>query len=79
MKNIDEVKVEGTSFVRDIKSMGLSNLDLNSRNEYYSKVEMLKRQKSEINTLREEVGSLKNDLQEIKTLMSQLLGTKING
>lgn len=76
MNKIDEVRVEGTTFIRDIKSMGLSNMDPTARNEYYAKVEMLKRQKSEINTLKQEVGSIKTDLHEIKTLLSQLLGNK---
>lgn len=76
MNKIDEVKVEGTTFIRDIKSMGLSNMDPAARNEYYTKVEMLKRQKSEINTLKQEVGSIKTDLHEIKSLLSQLLGNK---
>lgn len=76
MSNIETVKVEGTTFIRDIKSMGLSNLDLNSRNEYFSKVEMLRKQKSEINTIKEEVGSLRSDIQDIKNLLSQLLGKK---
>lgn len=76
MSRIDSVKVEGTNFIRDVKSMGLSNLDLTSRNEYFSKVEMMKRQKSEINTIKEEVGSMKSDIQDIKNLLSQLLGKK---
>lgn len=72
----DQVKVEGTTFIRDIKSMGLSNMDPAARNEYYAKVELLKRQKSEINTIKNEVDSLKIDLCEIKSLLSQLLGNK---
>lgn len=76
MNNLESVKVEGTPFIRDIKSMGLSNLDSNARNEYYTKVELLKRQKSEINTIKQEIGSMKSDMQDIKELLSQLLGKK---
>lgn len=76
MITTQSVKVEGTAFVRDIKSMGLSNLDMTAKNEYFSKVELLKRQKSEINTIKEEVASMKDDILEIKSLLSQLLGKK---
>jgi hypothetical protein len=76
---IETVKVEGTNFVRELKSMGLSNLDSFSKNEYYSKVKMLKSQKDEINTIRKDVNSLRTDIQDIKSLLEQLLNKGTNG
>ena len=67
------VKVTGTNFVRDTGSMGLINTDDVSRNEYYSKVRMLKTQKDEINTVKAEIASIKDDVNEIKHLMLKLL------
>lgn len=67
------VKVTGTNFVRDTGSMGLINNDDVSRNEYYSKVRMLKTQKDEINTVKAEIAGIKDDVNEIKHLMLKLL------
>ena len=76
---IKVVKVEGAPFVRDVASMGLSNVDTNSRNEYYSKLALLKTQKNEINTIKSEIDSIKSDVQDIKQLLRQLLGKGTNG
>ena len=43
------VKVTGTNFVRDTRSMALINTDEMARNEYYTKAKLLKTQKDEIN------------------------------
>ena len=67
------VKVTGTNFVRDTSSMGLINNDDVSRNDYYSKVRMLKTQKDEINTVKAEIAGIKDDVNEIKNLMLKLL------
>ena len=72
MKN-DLVKIEGTHLVREVSSMGLSNLDQVSKNDYYSKVQMLKTQKQEINNMKSELYSLKEDFKEIKQLLTQLI------
>lgn len=66
------VKVEGTNLVRDTNTMGLSNRDLTSRNEYYMKAKMLKGQKEEIN-------NIKSEISEIKNLLKQLLEKGTNG
>jgi len=79
LKSISSVKVEGTSFVREIKSMGLSNMDTSSRDEYYNKVRLLKNQKQEINTIRSELSDVRNDITEIKEMLSQLIGKGSNG
>lgn len=67
------VKVTGTNFIRDTSSMALINNDDVARNEYYSKVRMLKTQKDEINTVKSEIASIKDDMVEIKKLMLKLL------
>jgi DNA anti-recombination protein RmuC len=80
MKNLPEtIKVEGTTFIRELGSMGLSNVDVNARNEYYSKARMLKKQKEEINNIKTELTSMKNDVTDIKELLKQLIGKGTNG
>lgn len=73
------VKVKDSPFVRDTKTMALSNQDFSAKEEYYNKVKMVKRQKEEINNLREEISSVKNDVSEIKNLLLQLIGKESNG
>jgi hypothetical protein len=68
------LEVKDSKFVRDTKSMALINRDNSARDEYYSKVKMLSIQKEEINTIRAEVSAVKNDIKEIKELLSQLIG-----
>ena len=46
---MDLVKVKDSPFVRDINSRALLNTDINEKNEYLSKVKLLKTQKEEIN------------------------------
>jgi len=67
------VRVTGTNLVRDTRSMALMNTDINEKNEYYSKIRMMKTQKEEINKINSEINSLKDDLGEIKQMMKQLL------
>jgi archaellum component FlaC len=67
------VKVNGSEYVRDTHSMGLSNTNTNEKNEYYAKLRMIQNQKEGINKVNEEINVLKNDITEIKTLLSQLL------
>lgn len=76
---LEEVKIEGASFVRDVKSMGLSNTNVSEKNDYYSKLRLLKTQKEQINSINEEISCMKNDMCEIKQLLAQLLGKGTNG
>jgi hypothetical protein len=78
-KKPHHVKVEGTNFVRDTSTMGLSNRNLTDKNEYLMKVKMLKGQKEEINNLKVEINSIKQDVSEIKNLLINLLGKETNG
>lgn len=67
------VKVEGTSFVRDINSMALINKDINGLEDYKRKRNLMVMQKEEINTIKSELDGIKTDMLEIKSLMRQLL------
>ena len=67
------VQIPGTNFYRDTNSMGLINMDNNEKNEYYSKVRMLKTQKDEINTVKAEMANIKGDVADIKQLLMKLL------
>lgn len=73
------VEVKDSKFVRDTKSMALINKDNSARDEYYSKVKMLTVQKEEINNIRAEVSTVRNDIEEIKKMLKQLIGKGENG
>jgi gluconate kinase len=73
------VKVNDSTFVRDIQSGALINQDYSSRDEYYAKVKMITNQKQELNTVRSEIDVIKNDISEIKQLMFALLNKGSNG
>ena len=67
------VKIEGAEFVRETETMFLNSTNTAEKNEYYAKLRMIQNQKEGINRVNEEINSLKNDVTEIKTLLSQLL------
>jgi hypothetical protein len=73
------VEVKDSKFVRDTKSMALINKDNSARDEYYSKVKMFTVQKEEINNIRAEVSTVRNDIEEIKKMLTQLIGKGENG
>jgi hypothetical protein len=73
------VKVTGTNYIRDTKSMALINTDDTSRNEYYTKVKLLKTQKDEINKVKSEIDIIRGDMLEIKSLLYKLLEKGSNG
>jgi hypothetical protein len=71
------VKVTGTNLVRDTTSMALINTDNESKNEYYNKLRMMKIQKEEINMVKTEIETIKQDMADIKSMMVKLL-EKVN-
>ena len=73
------VNVRDSKYVRDTNSMALINNDSSAREDYLMKSKILKSQKEEINNIRIEVSSIKNDMDEIKKLLVQLLGKGTNG
>ena len=73
------VQIPGTSLVRDTNSMGLINRDRNGLEDYNAKRKILATQKDEINNVKMELINVKNDMQEIKQLLLQLMDKNING
>ena len=67
------VKIPDTQLYRDTKTMALINGDEVSRNEYISKVNMIKIQKQEINKVKSEIDNIKDDVREIKQLLLKLM------
>ena len=53
------IKIPDTNLVRDTKSMALINTDETARNEYFSKVQMMRVQKQEINKVNTYVTSVR--------------------
>jgi hypothetical protein len=76
---MSSIKIPGTNLTRDTKTMALINNDETARTDYYSKVQMMKVQKQEINNVRSEIDSVKEDMNEIKLLLKALLEKGSNG
>jgi len=49
------VKVEGTNLYRDTETMALINRDTKEKNDYVMKSRLIKNQKDQINTVKEEI------------------------
>lgn len=67
------VKIQGTSFVKDIETNTLINQDSQGLTDYLNRRNILASQKNEINTIKSEVDSIKSDIKEIKDLMLKIL------
>ena len=67
------VQVKGTTFYRDTESMGLVNRDRSGLDDYNMKRKMLITQKDEINKVKTEIDSLKQDMVEIKQMLLKLM------
>jgi hypothetical protein len=70
---MDLVRVTGTNFVRDTRSRALMSTDSTEKNEYYNKLRLAKMQKDEINKVKSEIDGIKMDMNEIKSMLQQLL------
>jgi hypothetical protein len=70
------VKVEGTTFVRDTKTMALINTDVAGLEEYKMRSGMMTTQKREINNIKQDIDGLKDDVKVIKELLLQLASGK---
>ena len=66
------VKVPGTTYVRDTKTMALINVDNAGLEEYNFKKELMNRQKAEINNIKSEINEVKDDIKIIKDMLIQL-------
>jgi len=70
------VKIPGTSYLRDTKTMALINTDSGALDEYQLKSKLVNTQKTEINNIKNEIQDIKNDVEEIKYLLRQLSSRK---
>ena len=73
------VKVKDANFIRDTNSMALINTDRKAINDYQEKVRMAKIQKEEINKIKSEIADVRNDVQDIKMMITKLLDKNLNG
>lgn len=73
------VQIPGTNYYRDTESMALINKDANGLEEYNMKRRLVANQKEEINKVKTEIESIRNDMKDIKSLMIQLLEKGQNG
>ena len=72
------VQIPGTNLVRDIESRALINRDVTGLQDYQVKRNMMATQKQEINSVKNEIKDIRDEMGEIKSLLLQLLG-KSNG
>ena len=68
-----QVNVTGTTFIRDTESKALVNRDVAGLQDYKAKRKFAEVQRQEINNIKTEMKSIKDDVQEIKQLMQLLL------
>ena len=67
------INIPGTKLVRDTRSMALLNTDIAEKNEYLTKVRLLKTQKDEINTMKNHINGIQQDIGNIKELIQSLI------
>lgn len=67
------VKINNSNLIRDTESMALINTDNTEKNEYYSKLRLIKNQKEQINIVNKEISDLRNEMGDIKSLLKQLI------
>jgi hypothetical protein len=70
---MSQIKIQGTSFVRDTRTNALINTNIVEIKDYNEKVLMAKEEKYEINKVKSEIQTIKDDMSEIKSLMLKLL------
>jgi glutaredoxin 2 len=66
------VKVENSTFVRDIHSKAILNTDKRGLNEYLLKKEIAKKQTNEVEETKQRLTTIEQDMQEIKRLLVEL-------
>lgn len=70
------VKVPGTTFIRDTKTMALINVDNAGLEDYNFKKQLMGNQKEEINNIKNEINEVKDDIKVIKEMLLQLSSRK---
>ena len=73
------IQIPGTQMYRDTDSMALVNKDLNGLEEYNMKRRMMANHNNEINKVKSELQSVKEDMTEIKSMLLKLLDKGSNG
>jgi hypothetical protein len=73
------VRIPNSNFMRDTTNMALLPIDNTQKNDYMSKMALIKKQKDEINKVKEEIASIRVDVSDIKSLLQQLIGKGSNG
>jgi hypothetical protein len=67
------IPIPGTTLVRDTETMALINKDTTGQQEYYNRRNKMAAEKEQINIIKTEVQSLKDDVNDIKQLLNQIL------
>jgi len=67
------IPIKGTKLYRDTESMALINKDVSGLEDYKTKRKYAELQREQINNVKMEMDSIKNDISDIKKLMLKLL------
>ena len=67
------IPINGTKLVRDTETMALINKDVSGLEDYKAKRKYAELQREQINNVKMEIDSIKNDISDIKKLMVKLL------
>ena len=67
------IKSDNPEFDRDMSSMGLINNNVNEYHAYVQRRESIMQTKSKVQDVVRDVEVLKNDMQEIKSLLHELI------
>jgi cell shape-determining protein MreC len=67
------IRIPGTTLVRDTDTMALINKDTTGQQEYYNKRNKMAAEKEQINKIKTEVQSLREDVNDIKQLLNKIL------
>lgn len=74
------VKVDNSTFVRDIHSKAILNTDRKGLNEYLTQKEISKRKNAESQETKQRLALIEQDMQEIKRLLVELNSMRnVNG
>jgi transposase-like protein len=77
---MDTVKVENSTFVRDIHSKAILNTDKKGLSEYLMQKEIAKKKNTESEDAKKRLAVIEQDMQEIKRLLVELNSMRnVNG
>ena len=69
------LQITGTpNLYRDMGSMAIINRDESGLQEYHAKRNAMAAQRQEINNMKSYINNIRNDMQDIKSLLLQLIG-----